>query len=288
MRLLITGGSGFIGRNLAEQLRKSHDVWAPSRSELDLLDAPGVRAYLESYRFDAVIHAASEGVTGRTAGQDVVAHNCRMFFNLARNNGAFGRLLFLSSGAVYDQAHWRASMPEDYFDTHVPADPYGFSKYVCAHAIGTLDRVYEMRVFGVVGPYEDYRSRFISNTCCRALYGLPVKLRRNIRFDYLDVLDLGGILECCLTAGLKYRAYNVCRGIAFELPALAARIGALAGRTLEITMEDHGPAVDYSGDRSRLLAEFPGLRFRAMDESLERVYRWYAERKASIDPQLLG
>lgn len=287
MKLLITGAGGFIGRNLAEQLRERHEVAAPPRRDLDLLDAAAVRTYLEAHRFDAIIHAAAEDVGRNNAGPGMVARNCRMFFNLARNSHAFGRMLFLSSGAVYDQAHWCASMPEEYFDRHVPADDYGFAKYICGRAADAMDRVYEMRAFGVFGRYEDWRVRFVSNTCCRAMWGLPVPIRRNIRFDYLDVEDLGRILEYCLTAALGHRHYNVCRGTAFELPALAARIAAIAGRRLEITVEDKHPAMEYSGDNARLLAELPGMHFRDIDDSLARLYRWYEARKTSIDPSLL-
>jgi len=45
MRILITGGSGFIGRNLAEQLASTYEVLAPSSAELDLLKEQAVREY---------------------------------------------------------------------------------------------------------------------------------------------------------------------------------------------------------------------------------------------------
>jgi nucleoside-diphosphate-sugar epimerase len=288
LKVLVTGGSGFIGRNLVERLQACHLVSAPSRGELDLLDAPAVREYLEDHRFDAVIHAASEGVIPAVAGEgQVLAHNCRMFFNLARNSHSFGRMLFLSSGAIYDRAHWQPRMREDYFDAHVPADDYGFSKYLCAKAAQAMDRVYELRVFGVFGPYEDWRVRFVSNACCRALWGLPIVIRQNLWFDYLDVDDLGRILERCPEKDLRHRQYNVCRGTAFELKALAAKVAAISGRSLEIRVLNEGPGNEYSGDNSRLLSEFTGFEFTGIDHSLARLYRWHEARKASIDPALL-
>ena len=36
--ILITGGSGFIGKNLREQLQGKYNIYAPSHSELELLD----------------------------------------------------------------------------------------------------------------------------------------------------------------------------------------------------------------------------------------------------------
>ena len=58
-----------------------------------------------------------------------------------------------------------------------------------------MDRVYELRLFGVFGPYEDWQVRFLSNACARAVWDMPLVIRQNVFFDYLDVDDLGRILE---------------------------------------------------------------------------------------------
>ena len=288
MKLLITGGSGFIGRNLAEQFRASCDVAAPGRAELDLLDAEAVRDYLERQRFDAVIHAATERSNRAVNGApDLVERNCRMFFNLARNSHAFGRMLFLSSGAVYDRAHWRPRMPEEYFDTYVPADGYGFSKYLCARALADLERVCELRLFGVFGPHEDWRVRFLSNACCRAVWDLPVVIRQDVCFDYLDVADLGRILSCFLVKNLRRRQYNICTGQALHLTDLAERVLAVSGKRIGVQIRNSGLAVEYSGDNRLMLSEIPGFQFRGVDESIACLYRWYEGRKAAIDPDLL-
>jgi UDP-glucose 4-epimerase len=288
VKILVTGGSGFIGRNLAEQYGERHEVLAPGRASLDLLDAEAVRAYLERNRFDAVIHSATDRAN-RALGSspDLLDRNCRMFFNLARNRQAFGRLLFLSSGAVYDRAHWRPRLLESDFDSHVPADDYGFSKYVCARAVAAMDRVFELRLFGVFGPHEDWRVRFLSNACCRALWNLPVVIRQNVFFDYLDVDDLARILECFCTKALLHRHYNICRGLAVDLKTLAEKVVAASGKPLDIKVRGEGLGCEYSGDNARMLSEIPDFRFRDMDESIERLYRWYEERKSTIDSALL-
>ena len=126
MRILITGGSGFIGRNLAEQLGSRYEVLAPSSGELDLLNEQAVREYLSTHRFDVIVHAATTRSNRRLAAPpDLLDRNCRMFFNLVRNlvpkQERFGKMIHFGSGAEYDRVQLPALVPEDYFDTHVPS-----------------------------------------------------------------------------------------------------------------------------------------------------------------------
>ena len=61
MRVLLTGGSGMVGRNFQEHpAAKEFEVLAPRRAELDLHDFPAVRRYLDQHRPDIVIHAAGK------------------------------------------------------------------------------------------------------------------------------------------------------------------------------------------------------------------------------------
>ena len=288
MKILITGGNGFIGKNLVLQYGVRHQVAAPTRAELNLLDAEAVADYLQLYRFDAVIHCATERANRLLhASPDLLERNCRMFFHLASNSRHFGRMLFLSSGAVYDRENWQPRMLERYFGRHIPSDPYGFSKYICAQSIDAAGKIVELRLFGVFGPYEDWRVRFISNACCRAVWDAPVLVKQNVFFDYLDVEDLGWLLEAFLNRELRHRHYNVCTGRTFDLLTLAEKIVRVSGKRLEINVKDPGLGTEYSGDNSRMREEIPDFRFRDMDDSIVWLYRWYEERKSVIDASLL-
>ena len=289
MKLLITGGSGFVGRNLAEQYSGRYEVLAPSRSELDLLDAVAVCDYLEAHRFDVVIHSATDRSNrGMAAGAKLLDRNCRMFFHLARNTSLYGGMLSLSSGAIYDRAYAQSRMKEEDFDRRIPTDDYGFSKYICAKAISGMERVTEMRLFGVFGRYEDWRVRFLSNACCRAVWDMPVLIRQNVFFDYLDVEDLGWILETFIRNKPRHKHYNVCTGRAFDLKTLAGMVVEASGKKLEIVVKNQVLGNEYSGDNARLLEEIPDFHFRDMRDSIARLYEWYAARKTAIDPRLLG
>jgi len=105
--ILVTGGSGFVGRNLASRLAAGgHEVLAPDRRELDLCDQGAVERFLRARSVDAVVHAAGK-VGGIAANvEDPIgfyAVNAEMGGAVVRGADAAGvsRLLNLASSCVY-------------------------------------------------------------------------------------------------------------------------------------------------------------------------------------------
>lgn len=287
-KVLITGASGFIGRNLAEQLAERYEVHAPTSADLDLLDAVAVRRYLCEKRFDVVIHCATTR-SNRWLGApaDLLERNCRMFFNVARNEAAFGKMIYFGSGAEYDSRCLPARVRESYFDTRVPADAYGFSKYICAKYAERSDKILNLRLFAVFGKYEAWQARFISNACARVVHGLPIAIRQNAFFDYLHVDDLAAITCWFVENQPKGRTYNVCRGKGYELTNLAAMVAEASGASPAIVVKNEGMSHEYTGDNSQMLAELNGYEFSDMRDCIGELYCWYAANQHLIDPTQL-
>lgn len=288
MKVLITGASGFIGRNLAEHLSGHYDVSAPSSAELNLVDASAVRTYLCAHRFDVVVHAATTRSNRRVgAPADLLDRNCRMFFNIARNAGLFGKMISFGSGAEYDRRNLPPHVTEDYFDTSVPADPYGFSKYICAKYIEQAENILNLRLFGVFGKYEDYAVRFISNACCRALQGLPIVIRQDVVFDYLYIEDLAKITSWFIEHEPRHKAYNVARGKGVTLTELARIVAEVSGQNPKILVRQPGSAAEYTADNGLMLAEIGDYRFREFADSIRELCSWYASNQERIDADSL-
>ncbi len=288
MNIFITGGSGFIGKNIIEFLSKKHTVFAPPHKELELLDADAVKKYFERYYFDVVIHSAVRpGHRNAKDPTNQLYNNLRMFFNLMRNKSRFKKLIFISSGAVYDITRSLSMVNEDFFDAYVPADEHGFSKYIIAKHIEQLDNIVELRVFGIFGKYEDYAIRFISNAICKTIFDLPVTIKQNRRFSYLYINDFVPILDYFINNDCRYKAYNVTPDEGIELCDIAKKVRSISGKDLPINIAKSGMGLDYSGSNKRLHNEIKGLKFTGIDSAIKELHAWYLQNAASINRDFL-
>lgn len=134
-RLLITGGSGFLGRELARQARGNRDVaftWhrnpvdvpGSRATRLDILDKNSVNDFFKAFLPDAVIHTAYSH-----ANLDTISTGTE---NIAQASASVGaRLVHLSTDAVFDgeRGHYR----ED--DIPEPIHPYGRAKLTAEKAV---------------------------------------------------------------------------------------------------------------------------------------------------------
>jgi len=288
-RVLLTGGSGFIGRNILESsLAEKYSILAPPHRELELLDENAVRDYLKKHSINIVLHSAIKpGHRNAKDPSNLIYNNTRMFFNLARNENLFDKFIFLGSGSVYDMRHYAPKMREDYFDTHVPVDDTGFPKYICSKYLEKMEKGIDLRIFGIFGKYEDYSIRFISNMICKSLYNLPLTMNQNRRFDYLYIEDLIPVIGYFIENDPRHRAYNVTPDATVELEDLARLVVALSGKQLPIQIKTPGTGPEYSGDNSRLRDEMKGLAFTEIGKSVESLFAWYRDSLHTIDREKL-
>lgn len=287
--MLLTGGSGFIGRNLLEsRLSGEYRIFAPSHRELDLMDEDKVAGYLKSNKIDLVLHAACK--PGHRNAKDptgIFYHNTRIFLNLSRLRDSVRKIIVIGSGAIYDNRYYRSKMKEDYYDAHVPVDEHGLSKYVIEGLISTMSNVFDLRCFGFYGKYEDHSIRFVSNMICKALFDLPLTVKQDRYFDYIHPLDLVPVIEYVFNNDPKYHSFNVTPDNSVRLSWIAEEVLRQMGKNLPILYAEPGLGYEYSGDNARLRAMMPDLEFIPLEKGISDLIEWYRGIKHTIDRNAL-
>lgn len=290
MKILITGSKGFIGHNLAKELETSYEVWAVGREELDLLNPESTMEFLKQHRFDVVIHAAninSSRYGNNVSDYELIRGNLHMFYNLVNCRDLYGKMLYFGSGAELDRRNYIPRMTEDYLGKHIPEDSYGLSKYVMASEISKYDNIYDLRLFGVFGPYEEWDHRFISNAICRALKGMPITINQNVFFDYLYVKDLARILKYFIEKDAEYKHYNLCRNESVDLLSLAQIIKDVLGADVPIIVKNDGLKSEYTADGTRMLKEIGDFKFTDIRDAISELRDYYKACIEQIDENKL-
>lgn len=276
-KILVTGSTGFIGKNLTEQLQLSYDISSPTSKQLNLLDENQVKKYLLKNKFDVILHCATHNGT-KVSNKDlslVFKNNLKMFFNLARCNNLYKKMFYFGSGAEYDSRNYVPKMKEGYFDTNVPVDDYGFSKYIMAKHIKNIPNIYDLRLFGVYGKYEDWRIRFISQSICQVINNKDIIINQNVFFDYLYIDDLAKIIKLLIEKKTIPQHINVCTGKIIDLISLAKIVIDISGKKLKIKIKEKGLKKEYGGNNNKLLKAIGNFKFIPIEQSITELYDWY-------------
>ncbi|MFO7743357.1 MAG: UDP-glucose 4-epimerase GalE [Anaerolineae bacterium] len=162
MNVLVTGGAGYIGSIVTEELVEQgqevvvfDNLSAGHRGavhpgaafvEGDLADRPAVRAVFERHEVDAVMHFASYTLVGESMEQPFMylGENVRNGLNLLHEAVDHGvrRFILSSTANLFDDPE---EIPIDEEERIVPGSPYGESKHILERMLHWLDRIYGLR-----------------------------------------------------------------------------------------------------------------------------------------------
>lgn len=288
MELLIIGKNGFVGKNLFEYFEKTQgvNVEGTSSRDLDLLDEKAVYRRLKEKRYDVVIHAAvyNPRVGSGKEPEKELEYDLRMFYNIAKYHDLYGKMIYFGSGAEYDKRFPICQVTEEDWEREIPENVYGFAKYVINRDIEKSENIYNLRIFGLFGKYENWRTTFISGACCKALKGLPITIRKNVYFDYLYIDDFCRMIERFLRLEKpKYHSYNITSGRKIDLISLADTVKRVSGRDVPVIVCAEGLANEYTADNGRLLEEIGAFPLTSYEDAVRELYGWYEAHGKEID-----
>jgi GDP-L-fucose synthase len=256
MKILLTGGSGFIGKNIFPFLNDNFEVYAPTRKELNLRDYNEVLNYLQNNKVDVVIHSANPNPVKNSLDTQntMFEDSLQIFMNFYNCRKYYGKMYYLGSGAEFDKRYDVASVKEDEIGTTIPQDTYGFAKYVMNELARTSDNIYNLRIFACYGPF-DHPSKFITHAIHCCMENKPITIRQNCYFDYMHVSDLGRILCEMINKDLKYHDYNICSGKRIPLVEIAEIVRDKMKNEKPVEVLSDGLNKEYTANNHRMMEE---------------------------------
>lgn len=284
--VLITGASGFIGRNLAEALGDRCNVLAPRHAQLDILDYEALLSFIQRNRVDVMIHAAVH-VPMVNGVEKEYYNDMVMFLNIERISHLVEKVLYFGSGAEFDKRYDIRMVSEEDIGKSIPVNEYGLAKYTMNMIARRSKNIYNLRLFGIFGKYELWNIKFLSNLCCKAVFDLPLTVRSDCYFDFLYIEDLPDIVTWFIENTPKRHDYNICHGREFLLTELAEMVKNVSGKDLPIVLLSNERNLDYSASNLRLNAEMSRLRITDMKASISELYRYYSANRTEIDADIL-
>jgi UDP-N-acetylglucosamine/UDP-N-acetyl-alpha-D-glucosaminouronate 4-epimerase len=306
MRYLVTGGAGFIGSNLVNELIRRgrsvvvlDDLSTGKESNLDgvrgkidlrvgtIVDLAAVQSACK--RADYVIHLAARASVPKSVADPIETNRVNIDGTVnvlvAARDARVRRVVYAASSSVYGDSETlpkTETMPPD------PISPYGVTKYVGELYARVFGRVYglenaSVRYFNVFGPRQDPTSQY-SGVLSRFMLAVirdepPVIFgdgEQSRDFTFVDnVVD--ETLRACEAGGASGKVFNGGTGARITLNQVVKLLEKIAGKKISPKYEPPraGDILHSQADIAlarKVLGYQPRVLF---EEGLQRTWEWY-------------
>ena len=267
--ILLTGSGGFIGKHLKMWLN-NYNLFCPRSYELNLMDKPAVKAFIESNNIDFIIHSASYGVriSPDATLEEVAKPNIEMFKNLSDLDIP---MISIGSGAEYDKTRSLCNIKEKDFGERIPQDAYGYSKYLISKEIEKRDNILNLRLFGIYGLGE-HPSRVTSCIINDNLNKKAIELNQNVRFHFIWIDDFCKIVEHFVNNFPKEKFINIAPTESIEIIDLAKIVNEFSDYKSKIEFKKEGYNLEYTGSNEKLLSIIGDFKFTSYEDGMRILY----------------
>ena len=286
-KLLITGAgpNGVTGRLIKEYFKSEYNLITPSSKELDLTNDEVVYQFFSANQIDYVIHCATFRPHSADSSHFVdeeLESNLRMYYSLASQNKHYKKMIYFGSGAEFDKSKSIVRVSEDDFGRSVPKNKYGLGKYIMNDNARKSDNIYNFRLFGTINKYERPNKNVISNLCAKAVFGIPLTLRQDCLFSFVDINDVLPILRKALKTDLMFHDYNLASDEPYYLSEIASIIQELSDSPNGITISKEGFNLEYTASNKRVKSEMNPY-FTSIRDSVKDVFNYIRSIKNEIN-----
>jgi dTDP-glucose 4,6-dehydratase len=310
MRLLVTGGAGFIGSNFVHHWVREHPAdqvvvydaltYAGNRSSIaelegtiefvhgDITDAETAGRTLRAHRIDTVVHFAAESHNSRAALDPGLFFRTNVIgtqtlLEAARQHGV-DRFHHISTCEVYGEMALDEPVAFVESSPYRPRTPYSASKAGADHAVRAYSETFGLPVTitncaNNYGPYQ-FPEKLVALCATRALddQRLPLYASLDHRREWLHVADHCRAIEAVLLRGRVGQTYLVGSGIEATIEQMADLVLSAAGKPQslkEIVPDRPGHDTRYLLDSSKLRGELGWAPEIELEAGVADTVAWY-------------
>jgi dTDP-glucose 4,6-dehydratase len=317
MKLLVTGGLGFIGSNFIRLMLHEHDDcriinvdamrYGSNLDNLqsfkdndrytfrkgDIADREFINCLIKNV--DSVVNFAAETHVDRSiAKPDSFLHsNVLGVFNLLeaiRLHNSTARFVQISTDEVYGDINYGSFTEES---TLRPSSPYSASKAAGDVFVQAYARTYGLqamitRCTNNYGPYQ-FPEKLIPKTILRARNGLKIPIYgtgQNVR-DWIYVIDHCRAVERVLMKGSMGEIYNISAGEEKTNLFVAETILQMLGQSddqIEFVEDRPGHDIRYSLDSAKIRNELGWSPRESFSDGIRKTVNWYLQNLAWWEP----